>query len=133
MIRLVSDSLGDSMQGRENTAVNIFAAVQIRRCCFPAWMQYTCPEDFKCYPKKKKQNRKLFQNLKWKCFILKMSKHCAFLQKKKIWSQCCLASSGVLLTSSSNSLLVCSTVEVASKIVCTVWYMSILKRHQEIG
>lgn len=54
MIRLVSDSLGDSMQGSENTAVNIFAAVQIRGFCFPAWMQYTCPEDFKCYPKKSK-------------------------------------------------------------------------------
>lgn len=63
MIRLVSDSLGDSMQGRENTAVNIFAAVQIRRCCFPAWMQYTCPEDFKCYPKKKSKTGSYFKIL----------------------------------------------------------------------
>lgn len=54
MIRLVSDSLVGSMQGSENTAVNICAAVQIRGCFFPAWMPYTCPEDIKYYQKKKK-------------------------------------------------------------------------------
>lgn len=57
MIRLVSDSLVGSMQGSENTAVNICAAVQIRGCFFPAWMPYTCPEDIKYYPKKKKKSK----------------------------------------------------------------------------
>lgn len=61
MIRLVSDSLVGSMQGSENTAVNICAAVQIRGCFFPAWMPYTCPEDIKYYQKKKSKTGSYFK------------------------------------------------------------------------
>lgn len=83
MIRLVSDSLVGSMQGSENTAVNICAAVQIRGCFFPAWMPYTCPEDIKYYQKKKKAKQEVISKSKMKMLHPEMSKHYAFLQKKK--------------------------------------------------
>lgn len=61
-----------------------------------------------------------------------MSNHDAFLQKKKEVKPK-LEASRVPLTSSNNSFLVYSTAEAASKVLCTVWDMSISEHCQEIG
>lgn len=83
MIRLVSDSLVGSMQGSENTAVNICAAVQIRGCFFPAWMPYTCPEDIKYYQKKKKAKQEVISKSKMKMLHPENVKALCFLTEKK--------------------------------------------------